>query len=367
MAMGDAARNVGGRGGLPGVPSRRTLTRSAVLVVFVVALVVAFFLVPKPKIEGPVTIVFSGDLGALLGGLFGLALVLGASLYIAYGFETSQSEDPSEGDLAKSIRTALVPVWLGLLALAVFSTASVHEAESAAVAFTQTLGSGLAIAGAGLLMGALLGFLFGVPRAPVPVAGAAGTADAAHPSYTDNTNIEEISDWLTKIIVGLGLVELRSVPEYLSKLGRRIAESPFQQGELGVGFLVLFGIGGFFLGHLATRLFLPGALSRQRRVANVIDDLKDGERTMAGYVDEKKLPSVGGPELDDLRKAEAGTALPSSFVRGSEDHERYRALRKRGLLRPKEGGQWQPGKHLELTPIGAAVLRKQNRDTNGEA
>jgi hypothetical protein len=40
-----------------------------------------------------------------------------------------------------------------------------------------------------------------------------------------NTNLEQISDWLTKIIVGLGLVQLRSVPDYLYKASVWMAQS----------------------------------------------------------------------------------------------------------------------------------------------
>ena len=62
-------------------------------------------------------------------------------------------------------------------------------------------------------MGTIIGVLFGLPelyvradasassgRAP----GAAGDAPQA-PALRDNTNLEDVSDWLTKIIIGLGV------------------------------------------------------------------------------------------------------------------------------------------------------------------
>src|SRR5262245_8259356 len=54
------------------------------------------------------------------------------------------------------------------------------------------LGAGALLAGAAALVGALLGFLFGIPRTL--------QADPSHPEEgrsTVNTNLEQISDWLT--------------------------------------------------------------------------------------------------------------------------------------------------------------------------
>src|SRR5689334_2047890 len=73
----------------------------------------------------------------------------------------------------------------------------------------------LILSGASLFVGVLLGFLFGIPktlrRNPDPTAG----GPLAEGDYQPNTNLEEISDWLTKLIVGIGLVELRRIPELI--------------------------------------------------------------------------------------------------------------------------------------------------------
>lgn len=64
-----------------------------------------------------------------------------------------------------------------------------------------------------VVSGGLLGFLFGIPRQslkPTPAgvaAAAASEPDRGSGSFAGNTNLEEISDWLTKIIVGLGLTQ----------------------------------------------------------------------------------------------------------------------------------------------------------------
>jgi hypothetical protein len=68
-------------------------------------------------------------------------------------------------------------------------------------------------------LGALLGFLFGLPRS-LPE-----TSDQ-HPGlrgYLDNTNLLDVSDWLTKIIVGLSLVQIGKLPWAFRQLGRTLA------------------------------------------------------------------------------------------------------------------------------------------------
>jgi len=97
------------------------------------------------------------------------------------------------------------------------------------------------LAGAAVCAGALLGFLFGIPKAgsdgPPPASGGSGsrtvqpndsgTAGAdvgASPgsSYRPSTNLEEVSDWLTKILIGVSLVQLKSIGEQLAELGQTV-------------------------------------------------------------------------------------------------------------------------------------------------
>jgi hypothetical protein len=69
--------------------------------------------------------------------------------------------------------------------------------------------AGLAVASAAEVSGALLGFLFGIPR--VLAADQSRNHDSRRNQMSDaiiaNTNLEQISDWLTKILVGVGLTQ----------------------------------------------------------------------------------------------------------------------------------------------------------------
>jgi hypothetical protein len=104
--------------------------------------------------------------------------------------------------------------------------------------------------------GICIGFLFGIPRAPTV------EDEDGKRRYGVNTNLEQISDWLTKIIVGVSLIQLRAVPGYVSRLLQRLG--PSFGGDLGfvLSILVGYSVCGFLVGYLLTRLYMAGALSR---------------------------------------------------------------------------------------------------------
>src|SRR5688500_2738159 len=80
--------------------------------------------------------------------------------------------------------------------------------------FFTALGIALLIGGAFFTAGGLIGFLFGIPKllqntALVPEEVSKKTV------IVHNDNLVQISDWLTKIIVGVGLTQLTNIPHYL--------------------------------------------------------------------------------------------------------------------------------------------------------
>lgn len=70
----------------------------------------------------------------------------------------------------------------------------------------QKAGLSALIASAAGSIGSITGFLFGVPKAM-----ARTSDDPIGPRYESNSNLEQISDWVTKILVGIGLAEFRSI------------------------------------------------------------------------------------------------------------------------------------------------------------
>ena len=114
------------------------------------------------------------------------------------------------------------------------------------------------IAGASFLGGGLVGFLFGIPRA---VQGS--TAHTRATQYQANTNLEQVSDWLTKIIVGVGLVEIGRIIPGLTRfaesmkapLGGQASSSAF-----GLALAISNVLLGFFLFYLWSRSLLKKEL-----------------------------------------------------------------------------------------------------------
>ena len=103
--------------------------------------------------------------------------------------------------------------------------------------------------------GGSLGFLFGVPRykSSEDKTPASQTAAAqAVTAFTPNTNLEQISDWLTKIIVGATLVQLGPIAQGFGGLCLWIAvqlHNPASAIFAG-GILVFFFFAGFMWGYL---------------------------------------------------------------------------------------------------------------------
>jgi hypothetical protein len=182
--------------------------------------------------------------------------------------------------------------------------------------FYSVFGVSLLIAGASCVAGAMVGFVFGIPK----------TLQASEGSgYGANTNLEQISDWLTKIMVGVGLTQIAKLPDALKEyaafvapgLGGIPASEPYS-----VAVLLFYIVCGFLVGYLWTRIYLP----REFRGADLsaldtkVDDAlnKIGELEKQAAIDARALsiaqnqlnPGPGVPPIpqDDINKAIAAAS-----------------------------------------------------------
>jgi hypothetical protein len=140
------------------------------------------------------------------------------------------------------------------------------------------------LSGAFFICGSLLGFLFGIPKqkalgtvrplSPPPAnipqgePAKSGTPQTVPPPSTTttletNTNLEQVSDWLTKIVVGVGLTQLNTIPGWLKEYAKAV--SPNLGGfsnspALAIGMLVYYLALGILSGYLLTRLYLTKEL-----------------------------------------------------------------------------------------------------------
>jgi hypothetical protein len=120
-----------------------------------------------------------------------------------------------------------------------------------------------------LASGALVGFIFGVPRWIQP----AGAVERAR--YEPNTNIEQLSDWLTKILVGVGLVQLHQLGNGVARVAEVFARGatprPGRSASLdeaqafASGIVVYFVVAGIIQGFLITRMFLTRAWQQDQQ------------------------------------------------------------------------------------------------------
>ena len=107
------------------------------------------------------------------------------------------------------------------------------------------------LAAASYISGFFLGFLFGIPKRNTDKESA----------YNLSTNLVDISDWLTKIIIGLGLIEIKRIPGYLLSIGDYIQKAIHGEDSIKIFAscsIVYFSIFGLYYGYNYMRLFLSG-------------------------------------------------------------------------------------------------------------
>lgn len=109
---------------------------------------------------------------------------------------------------------------------------------------------GIILGIAAFLSSFFMGTLFGMPK----------RNNEKESDYSLNNSLVEISDWLTKIIVGLGLVNLKEIPGYLVSLGEYVRTSSKYDGQLlniySIGIVIYFGFLGLYIGYNYMRLVL---------------------------------------------------------------------------------------------------------------
>ena len=123
-------------------------------------------------------------------------------------------------------------------------------------------------------IGALIGFLFGIPKTKqkrkkdsIKQTNAKYIFSSENNSHgtnqEPNTNLEDVSDWLTKILIGVGLVEIEKIGPSLYSLAEVLGKSISQTSTgtndhlmYALALIIYFLIIGFFFGYLSTRIII---------------------------------------------------------------------------------------------------------------
>lgn len=179
-------------------------------------------------------------------------------------------EGPGAG---QSVLRLLAFVW-GMIGIGLASLVFPTLAQAIRGDYAQALaivGVGLFLASAAIAAGSMLGFLFGVPKAS-RILGPDHTPDSGdEPAYLPNTNLETISDWLTKVIVGIGLVQLREVIGWIDQIGQHAGNAmggTMVMRVIATSLLVHNFLMGFFQGFLVAYLYLPKVFAAARLSAD---------------------------------------------------------------------------------------------------
>jgi hypothetical protein len=238
-------------------------------------------------------------------GIFLLGLLVAAA-HRRRGSTSAQSKSATE-DLKDT------PYWLARLyvillagAVAIFFYA-IHFGSL--TDFVSAFSVGLLGACGALLAGALLGLLYGMP-VDKSSGGSSKDSDAntgdedkskdgkknngkgeasedgptASSPFRPSTRLQEIADWLTKIIIGLGLAEISKIPSKLWQLahflGQALGNSPTGDA-VALTILVAYVTAGFLIGFIWSDLYLPGVLAQT--YYNLTGRLKKLENYVAKY------------------------------------------------------------------------------------
>jgi len=130
---------------------------------------------------------------------------------------------------------------------------------------------GLLTSLAALVTGYMAGFLFGVPRAV-----SSGALRQTSNEYTPSSNLAEVSDWLTKLLLGAGLVQLTRLGAPIARLIDSVAAGLHSTAASASGAKVaagsiLFGyaIMGVLVGYVVTTLWYQKKITNQPAPINL--------------------------------------------------------------------------------------------------
>lgn len=181
-----------------------------------------------------------------------------------FRFRNTNPDDPNDD---RGLKTLAYVMLFGLITILFvsFYTASEHGKTNS---FWPVLGLSLIIALAATICGGFMGFLFGIPRSLQRSSTEVGNGNVSprEKPYTNNTNLEQISDWLTKIIVGVSLTQLPGIERRFDLLCKSLSNG--FSGYMNTSFsypysgcvIIFFSICGFLFVYLWAKIYLLNQL-----------------------------------------------------------------------------------------------------------
>jgi tetratricopeptide (TPR) repeat protein len=178
------------------------------------------------------------------------------------------------------------------------------------VLFSNNVPITLAASFSAYSVGGLIGFLFALPRKNRDKE---DLNQSQKSEYLSNTNLEEVSDWLTKMLIGVGLTQLIYVPKYLKILSEYVLTNPAAFFLLIIVYFLIVGFGSIYLW---TRIYLkPKFEAVDQNINDIIDRKSDQDAKALSLVslylsgekvakdDDKTVEILGGSIKDTSSSA----------------------------------------------------------------
>lgn len=180
-----------------------------------------------------------------------------------------------------------------------------------------------------LAVGAFIGLLFGIPRmrqrpgspkGDTPAQGGGSAPEKVEPQESTskyqpeiNNNLIEVSDWLTKIIVGVGLIELGALPSKLRHIATPLVQCLGSDCGLAIaiGTIVYFTSAGFLAGYINARTFIAILLRRSE------DELLNEVAALKKQVDQTAAKQVAQQVVSDLRNMGTAASLTTESTQST--------------------------------------------------
>lgn len=170
---------------------------------------------------------------------------------------------------------------------------------------------------ASVAAGAMLGFLFGVPKVLQDE-----TTKTGGYRQLVNTNLDQISDWLTKVVVGLTLVNARDISKSLQGTAGILEKAlGNKDGDLALAMAVVvyFSVIGFMSVYILTRLYLSPAFSEgdqafQRAQQLLVEAHRAGTPEEAKKILDRIPLTIGRSVASEVRESVPKSGRPGDPV-----------------------------------------------------
>lgn len=185
----------------------------------------------------------------------------------SHGVGQSAKGQPPRNETSRGVQVALwAVIGVGVVLIGLFAASQITSPRAIFASAAPVVATSGMLALAAGAVGAFAGFLFGVPRLSTAEEQALQEAPAASSSpvrFLYNTSLSQISDWLTKILVGVGLIQLRELPGALTRLAAGLSPAlggGAAAGTFGTALLSAFLFSGLLMGYIMTALYFKREL-----------------------------------------------------------------------------------------------------------